>query len=194
MARDYLKVLGRQVLNNVGISGNRRSISIADFHHTGENPIPTGEHDATPVDAGQALPILVRAVLQAGSGGNVPGCLRQLPIAQISQQIPSEDDPLPAPLKAAVMDLTLRAECQGTAGTGEDVRGALQTIGENAGRIKQGLAKLKAQGPHYSSCRGHPWDGLFLDLKRAVGSARGSTQKITLLTQSVRYKSQTSCF
>ena len=29
----------------------------------------------------------------------------------------------------------------------ENVRGALVTIGENAGYIEQGLARLKAQGP-----------------------------------------------
>lgn len=51
-------------------------------------------------------------------------------------------------LEAAVMKLTLSAERQGATDTGENVRGALQTIGENAGHIKQGLAKLKAQGPH----------------------------------------------
>ncbi len=49
-------------------------------------------------------------------------------------------------LEAAVMELTLRAERQGATETGDNVRGALQTIGENAGHIKQGLAKLKAQG------------------------------------------------
>lgn len=51
-------------------------------------------------------------------------------------------------LEAAVMELTLRAERMGATDTGENVRGALQMIGENAGHIKQGLAKLKAQGPH----------------------------------------------
>lgn len=51
-------------------------------------------------------------------------------------------------LEAAVMELTLRAERYGATDTGDNVRGALQTIGENAGHIKQGLAKLKAQGPH----------------------------------------------
>jgi hypothetical protein len=53
-----------------------------------------------------------------------------------------------SPLEAAVMELTLRAECQGATDIGENVRGALQMIGENAGHIKQGLARLKAQGPH----------------------------------------------
>ncbi|WP_084471641.1 hypothetical protein [Pseudomonas sp. CF161] len=51
-------------------------------------------------------------------------------------------------LEAAVMELTLRAERHGATDTGDNVRGALQTIGENTGHIKQGLAKLKGQGPH----------------------------------------------
>ncbi|EJM79584.1 hypothetical protein [Pseudomonas sp. GM60] len=51
-------------------------------------------------------------------------------------------------LEAAVMELTLRVERQGATDTGDNVRGALHTIGENAGHIKQGLAKLRAQGPH----------------------------------------------
>jgi hypothetical protein len=51
-------------------------------------------------------------------------------------------------LEAALMDLTLRAERQGATETGDNVRGALHTIGENAGHIKQGVAKLWAQGPH----------------------------------------------
>jgi len=46
-------------------------------------------------------------------------------------------------LEAAVMELTLRMEQQGIPAVGENVRGALETIGENAGHIKQGLAKLK---------------------------------------------------
>lgn len=46
-------------------------------------------------------------------------------------------------LEAAVMELTLQVEQQGLVETGENVRGALQTIGENAGHIKQGLARLK---------------------------------------------------
>ncbi|WP_457970739.1 hypothetical protein M1D68_14895 [Pseudomonas sp. R4-84] len=49
-------------------------------------------------------------------------------------------------LEAAVMELTLKVEGQGATDTGDNVRGALQMIGENAGHIKQGLAKLKAQG------------------------------------------------
>lgn len=45
-------------------------------------------------------------------------------------------------LEAAVMELTLWAERQQALETGENVRGALQTIGENAGHIRQGLARL----------------------------------------------------
>lgn len=46
-------------------------------------------------------------------------------------------------LEAAVMELTLHLEQQGSSEVGNNVRGALDTIGENAGHIKQGLAKLK---------------------------------------------------
>ncbi|UVM35031.1 hypothetical protein [Pseudomonas sp. B21-019] len=46
-------------------------------------------------------------------------------------------------LEAAVMELTLLVEEQGTREVGENVRGALWTMGENAGHIKQGLARLK---------------------------------------------------
>jgi hypothetical protein len=46
-------------------------------------------------------------------------------------------------LEAALMELTLRVEQQGTPEIGENVSGALQTIDENAGYIKQGLARLK---------------------------------------------------
>lgn len=49
-------------------------------------------------------------------------------------------------LEAALMELTLHAEKQGMSDTGDNVRGALWTIGENAGHIKQGLAKLRAKG------------------------------------------------
>lgn len=48
-------------------------------------------------------------------------------------------------LEAALMELTLLVESQGHADAGDNVRGALQTIGENAGHIKQGLARLKPQ-------------------------------------------------
>ncbi|MGF6222318.1 hypothetical protein [Pseudomonas frederiksbergensis] len=51
-------------------------------------------------------------------------------------------------LEAALMELTSLVEKQGHAAAGDNVRSALQTIGENAGHIKQGLAKLRAQGPH----------------------------------------------
>ncbi|MBZ6456688.1 hypothetical protein K7402_15395 [Pseudomonas fluorescens group sp.] len=46
-------------------------------------------------------------------------------------------------LEAALMEMTLLVESQGNAEVGDNVRGALQTIGENAGHIKQGLARLK---------------------------------------------------
>ncbi len=46
-------------------------------------------------------------------------------------------------LEAALMELTLHIEQQGSSEIGNNVRGALDTIGENAGYIKQGLAKLK---------------------------------------------------
>ncbi|KOY04118.1 hypothetical protein [Pseudomonas nunensis] len=46
-------------------------------------------------------------------------------------------------LEAALMELTLQVEVQGLADVGDNVRGALETIGENAGHIKQGLARLK---------------------------------------------------
>jgi hypothetical protein len=48
-------------------------------------------------------------------------------------------------LEAALMELTLLAEQQGFTEIGENVRGALWAIGENAGHIKQGLARLNAK-------------------------------------------------
>lgn len=50
-------------------------------------------------------------------------------------------------LEAALMELTLLVESQGHAEVGDNVRGALEVIGENAGHMKQGLARLRAQGP-----------------------------------------------
>lgn len=47
-------------------------------------------------------------------------------------------------LEAALMELTLHIENRGFSEISENVRGALYTIGENAGHIKQGLAKLKS--------------------------------------------------
>lgn len=49
-------------------------------------------------------------------------------------------------LEAALMELTLLVESQGGAEVGHNVRGALETIGENAGHIKQGLARIKRNG------------------------------------------------
>lgn len=46
-------------------------------------------------------------------------------------------------LQAAIMELTLLVEEQGAQEVGGNVRGALLTMGENAGHIKQGLARLK---------------------------------------------------
>lgn len=46
-------------------------------------------------------------------------------------------------LEAALMELTLHVEAHGHADVGNNVRGALEAIGENAGHIKQGLARLK---------------------------------------------------
>lgn len=46
-------------------------------------------------------------------------------------------------LEAALMELTLHVEAHGHADVGKNVRGALEAIGENAGHIKQGLARLK---------------------------------------------------
>jgi hypothetical protein len=46
-------------------------------------------------------------------------------------------------LEAAIMELTLLIEEQGAQEVGGNVRSALWTMGENAGHIKQGLARLK---------------------------------------------------
>ena len=46
-------------------------------------------------------------------------------------------------LEAAVMELTLWAEQQHALELCENIRGALHTIGENSGHIKQGLARLR---------------------------------------------------
>lgn len=48
-------------------------------------------------------------------------------------------------LEAALMELTLLVETQGHADAGDNIRTALETIGENAGHINQGFARLKAQ-------------------------------------------------
>ncbi|USW02700.1 hypothetical protein KUA23_08255 [Pseudomonas pergaminensis] len=49
-------------------------------------------------------------------------------------------------LEAAVMELTIWAEQQNNFEIGENVRGALHTLDDNAGHIKQGLARLKRLG------------------------------------------------
>lgn len=46
-------------------------------------------------------------------------------------------------LEAAVMELTISAEQGGLQIAGANVRGALEAIGENAGYIKQGIARLR---------------------------------------------------
>lgn len=46
-------------------------------------------------------------------------------------------------IEAAVMELTVLAEQKGEVVVGGNVRGAFYAIGENAGFIKQGLAKLQ---------------------------------------------------
>ncbi|MDT9678134.1 hypothetical protein F6R97_26810 [Pseudomonas sp. JV414] len=46
-------------------------------------------------------------------------------------------------LEAAVMELTLWVEQQDSTEVGSNVRGALEAVGENAGHIKQGLAKIR---------------------------------------------------
>lgn len=48
-------------------------------------------------------------------------------------------------LEAAIMEMVLWTEERGELTTGENVRGSLHTLGENAGHIKQGLARLKQQ-------------------------------------------------
>ncbi|WP_426619245.1 hypothetical protein ACP3TY_03340 [Pseudomonas rustica] len=48
-------------------------------------------------------------------------------------------------LEAAIMELTLHAEKEGLNEVGENIRGALSIIGENAGYIKHGFAKLRGK-------------------------------------------------
>lgn len=48
--------------------------------------------------------------------------------------------------EAAVMELTVWTEQQNALEVGENFRGELHTIGENAGYIKQGLARLRRTG------------------------------------------------
>ncbi|WP_201195240.1 hypothetical protein [Pseudomonas fluorescens] len=49
-------------------------------------------------------------------------------------------------LEAALMEITLHIEQQGLEQVGANVRGALSAIGENAGHIRQGFARLKRLG------------------------------------------------
>ncbi|MCX2545368.1 hypothetical protein [Pseudomonas sp. COW5] len=48
-------------------------------------------------------------------------------------------------LEAALMELVILVEQQGNEAIGENARGALERIGENAGFIRQGLAQLIAK-------------------------------------------------
>lgn len=45
-------------------------------------------------------------------------------------------------IEAALMELVLLAEQRGSIEVCDNARGALQRIGENAGHIKQGIARL----------------------------------------------------
>lgn len=47
-------------------------------------------------------------------------------------------------LEATMMELVLLVEQKGHGAVGENARAALERIGENAGFIKQGLARLRA--------------------------------------------------
>lgn len=46
-------------------------------------------------------------------------------------------------LEAALMELTLSVEQNGSTEAAENIRGALETIGNNVGHINQGLARLR---------------------------------------------------
>lgn len=48
-------------------------------------------------------------------------------------------------LEAALMEPAIQSENQGFSEVGNNVRGALFVIGDNAGHIKQGLAKLRSK-------------------------------------------------
>jgi len=48
-------------------------------------------------------------------------------------------------LEAALMEITLWVEQRGCADVGENVRGALQAIGENAGYIKPGVGQVEGR-------------------------------------------------
>lgn len=48
-------------------------------------------------------------------------------------------------LEAALMELCIWTEQQNALTVGGNVRGALATIGENAGHIKQSLARLRSK-------------------------------------------------
>jgi hypothetical protein len=48
-------------------------------------------------------------------------------------------------LEAALMEFALQSEKHGFSEVSNNVRGALFVIGDNAGHIKQGLAKLRSR-------------------------------------------------
>lgn len=48
-------------------------------------------------------------------------------------------------LEAVLMEVVLWVEQRGSSDVGENMRSSLDLIGENAGHIKQGLAKLALQ-------------------------------------------------
>ncbi|WP_072432036.1 MULTISPECIES: hypothetical protein [unclassified Pseudomonas] len=48
-------------------------------------------------------------------------------------------------LEAALIEVVLWVEQRGSSDVGENMRSSLDLIGENAGHIKQGLAKLAPQ-------------------------------------------------
>ncbi|NWN46891.1 hypothetical protein HT121_04185 [Pseudomonas sp. MAFF 301514] len=50
-------------------------------------------------------------------------------------------------MEAAVMELTLWVEKQNHSELGENIRGALHVMDDNAGHIKQGLARLNIAIP-----------------------------------------------
>ncbi|WP_041022594.1 hypothetical protein [Pseudomonas sp. SHC52] len=49
-------------------------------------------------------------------------------------------------IEAALMELVLLVESQGNETIGDNARCALERIGENAGFIKQGIARLHSKG------------------------------------------------
>jgi len=67
-------------------------------------------------------------------------------------------------LEATLMELTLRVEQQGSQEAGENILGALETIDENAGYIKQGLARLSGKDLRGQKLHRHD-QGCFLSFR-----------------------------